>query len=261
MSRLILESLLGLSWTDIIMEKPIDLNFDQKEKLEDCLRRLENQEPIQYVLGITNFYGREFVVNKSVLIPRPETEELVDLIVSRNTGKEPVIADIGTGSGCIAITLKKEIPEAKVYAFDVSDSALQIAMENAFLQQTEIHFEQLDIINQFLPELKIDILVSNPPYISVDETPLMSAQVKDYEPHQALFADHQDPIWIYRKIMERSSPLLNDGAGIFFEINPRFDRHIVELLESNNCIRVEILQDLQGINRMAVGYRKGQDKG
>jgi release factor glutamine methyltransferase len=255
-SRLILESLLRLSWTDIILDKPIFLTDEEKEKLDNCADRLEKQEPIQYILGLADFYGRTFVVNKNVLVPRPETEQLVDLIIGRNILKKPVIVDIGTGSGCIAITLKKEIPEAQVYAFDLSEAALQVAAENAFLQQVEIHFEHLDILNEDPPELNIDILVSNPPYISQDETPLIGVQVRDYEPHQALFADPQDPILIYRQIIARTTALLNDGARIFFEINPRFDHQIVELLEGINCVQVQILEDLQGKNRMAVGYRK-----
>ncbi len=252
-SRLILETLLGVSWTDIIMDKSVALDSEQNEKLKDYLRRLLKQEPIQYILGTTSFYGRPFVVNKNVLIPRPETEELVDLIVRRNTLEEPIIVDIGTGSGCIAITLKKEITGAEVYGFDVSESALKVAAENSFLQQAEVQFEQLDIMEQELPKIGIDVLVSNPPYISTDEAPLMGSLVKNHEPNEALFADHQDPILIYRKIIERSRALLHDRANICFEINPRFDQQVKVLLEDNQCTSVEILEDIHGMNRIVIG--------
>ena len=251
-SRLILESVLGLTWTDIVLDKKLQVNSDQNERLMDCLHRLERQEPVQYILGTTHFYGRQFVVNKSVLIPRPETEEMVEIIIGRNTKKKPVIVDMGTGSGCIAITLKKELPDAEVYAYDISESALEVAVENAFLQQAEIHFQQLDIVSQDLPQFEIDLLVSNPPYISYDDQPSVHAMVKDFEPEVALFADQQDPILIYSKILERCIPRLNEGAWIFFEINPRYSQEVVQILKDSNCQQVEVIPDLQGKERVAL---------
>ena len=164
----------------------------------------------------------------------------------------PVIVDMGTGSGCIAITLKKELPDAEVYAFDISERALEVATENAFLQQTEVHFEQLDVVNQDLPEFKIDLLVSNPPYISFEERPSIDTRVKDFEPGVALFADQQDPVLIYSKILDQCIPQLNDGAGIFFEINPPYSQEVAQILKEYNCQQVEVLPDFQGKDRVAV---------
>jgi release factor glutamine methyltransferase len=244
------------------------------EKLTDldaAVRRVCNHEPIQYITGEAFFYGRKFLVNSDVLIPRRETEELVQYIIHENQGRRNIkILDIGTGSGCIAITLKKEMEDASVSAIDVSEAALKVAAANAQLHQAIINFCQADICasdffmrNEQNKLYHFDIIVSNPPYVRNSEAKSMHKNVVEYEPHLALFVTDKDPLIFYRMIISliqesanTEMDLLKEGGGIFFEVNENLANEVAILLEKNNFKKIRIIQDLQQKNRFVSGKLK-----
>jgi release factor glutamine methyltransferase len=253
----LLESLYGRSRTDVIMNRPLQLSSKEEEKLEEVLERLEQHEPIQYVLGEAPFYEHVFKVNTAVLIPRPETEELVYLICRRHA-QEPglQLLDIGTGSGCIAISLALCLPGAVVSAVDVSPSALKVAQENARLLGANVQFFETDILEGFQPELsRQDIIVSNPPYVRELEKSLMKANVMNWEPHTALFVKDTDPLLFYRRIAHLAGMHLKEGGWLYFEINEAYGKQVADLLEQQGFMEVEILKDLQKKDRMVQAQR------
>ena len=215
--------------------------------------RLQDHEPIQLILGQAHFYGMDLKVNTSVLIPRQETEELVDLIIKRNKKKSPSILDIGTGSGCIALGLKKEIPEAHVDAVDISEAALDLAMENSGNLGINVHFQHLDILHEAILPGHYDIIVSNPPYVTESEKINISKNVLNYEPHSALFVQDNSPLVFYECIVELSRMHLNKNGMLFFEINERYGEEVRILLSEAGFEHVEILRDLNNKNRIATG--------
>ncbi len=217
------EAVLGFSRTDLLLKKEENINQSDLIKLYDYAKALRNGIPLQYVLGDSIFYGLHFFVDSSVLIPRPETEELVELVLKEN--KEPArLLDLGTGSGCIPVSIKKNRPNWEVFACDISDRALQVARKNAFSNSVDVSFFRADILQPdsfkiaSLPPL--DLMVSNPPYIKKEEAQDMSLQVKDHEPHLALFVDHEDPVVFYKKIIDLALDCLNAGGRLYFELNP-----------------------------------------
>jgi release factor glutamine methyltransferase len=240
------------------------------EKIKEIIDRINQSEPVQYVLEETEFYGRKFKVNKNVLIPRPETEELVDLIIKENRKQKKIkVLDIGTGSGCIAITLGKELPEAEVYALDISKEALQTARENALMNNAKVELIEFDIISPvedkqnspYLGQAKLithnlDIIVSNPPYVRESEKKQMHANVLDHEPYTALFVKDEDPLIFYEKIILFAKEHLTNGGKCYFEINEKFGEKIAELFLKNNFSDVRVIKDLQDKYRMAVGVWK-----
>ncbi len=233
------------------------LTAEQLERLQNILAELLTGKPIQYILGVTEFYGLPFKVNPSVLIPRPETEELVEWILSemqkvKNKGFSGRIIDIGTGSGCIAVTLKKNVPGAVVFAIDISEDALRTAEDNAELNETEVNFLNLDILN-FLPDNiipKSDIIVSNPPYVTQDDKKQMHNNVTDFEPHTALFVPEDDPLIFYRAIADFALVNLKPDGYLFFEINENLGNETVELLQQKGFKKIELRQDMSGRDRM-----------
>jgi release factor glutamine methyltransferase len=233
------------------------LTIKQFERLQNILAELLTGKPIQYILGVTEFYGLPFNVNPSVLIPRPETEELVEWILSetqkvKGKGFSGRIIDIGTGSGCIAITLKKNLPGAVVFAIDISEDALRTAEDNAELNETEVHFLNLDILN-FLPDNTIpksDIIVSNPPYVTQEDKKQMHNNVTDFEPHTALFVPEDDPLIFYRAIADFALVNLKPDGYLFFEINENLGNETVELLQQKGFKNIELRQDMSGRDRM-----------
>lgn len=233
------------------------ITTEQYEKLKQILAELLTGKPIQYILGVTEFYGLPFKVNPSVLIPRPETEELVEWILGERQkmkGKKfsGRIIDIGTGSGCIAITLKKNLPGAVVFAIDISEDALRTAEDNAELNETEVHFLNLDILT-FLPDNTIpksDIIVSNPPYVTIVDKKQMHTNVTDFEPHTALFVPENDPLLFYRAIADFALINLMPGGYLFFEINENFGKETVELLRDKGFVNIELRKDMSGRDRM-----------
>ncbi len=247
---LILEYKLGYSKVDVLMKKDEDLNNDVALYCEEALEKLKNHVPIQYILGETEFYGLKFRVNSSVLIPRPETEELVHWIINDYKGKQAKILDIGTGSGCIPITLKKNIHDADVAAWDISEEALITAKSNAELNKADVVFEKQNALDLGSVEAKFDVIVSNPPYVLDKEKELMQNNVLDYEPHLALFVPDNDPLLFYQAIAEFAKTNLNSKGALYFEINESFGDATVQMLEKLGFINIELRKDLFGKDRM-----------
>ena len=211
--------------------------------------RLQNQEPIQYILGFTEFQGRKFLVDQNVLIPRPETEELVQWCIAENATPNPDILDIGTGSGCIAITLKMEIPKSNVHALDCSSKALIAASENAKAYECEIKFYETDILKDNLNDMELDIIISNPPYIRKSEATLMADRVNKFEPHEALFVDDFNPLVFYKRIILLARENLKKGGKIYLEINEAFGKEVRNLFTPDNFNEIELREDINGKNR------------
>lgn len=238
-----------------------DLDKVRKD-LGDVLERLLKYEPIQYIIEQADFYGLKLKVNQNVLIPRPETEELVHLVIAqyKNYKGALKILDIGTGSGCIAITLKKEIPFAEVYAIDISDLALSVAKHNAKVHRQNIHFKQLNILdsNKWSQLSGFDVIVSNPPYIPLSDKTFMHKNVIDYEPHEALFVEDSDPLLFYRDILNFGKNYLNPKGRLFFEIHEQMNNALQKLFEKIKYIDVQLVNDLSGKNRFAIIDKKLQ---
>lgn len=246
----LLEYHLGLRRVDMMhfMEEK-----DLPAKLFDDLERLKVGEPIQYILGQAPFYGREFYVNSSTLIPRNETEELVHLIIKENKTKGLKILDIGTGTGCIPISLALEMPEPEVYGLDVSEEALEIAEKNAKKLNASVIFSSCDVLEEMPLQSDLDILVSNPPYIPEKGKAEMHTNVLDYEPSLALFVPDEDPLIFYRIIAKKGMKLLKEGGKLYFEIHEDYGHEVVSLLEQTGYQEIKLHQDLNGKERMVTG--------
>jgi release factor glutamine methyltransferase len=236
-----------------------ELSSQQSEKLENVLNQLKTGKPIQYILGKTEFYGLTFNVNPSVLIPRPETEELVEwalssmqLTVSSKQFVTGHILDIGTGSGCIAISLKKNLPNFEVSAIDISTDALRTAQENAELNKVEIKFIEADILNlkSEIEHPKFEIIISNPPYVTLHDKTQMHTNVTDFEPHTALFVPENDSLIFYKAIADFAVSHLVQNGLLFFEINESYSDEIVELLIQKGFKNIELKKDMSGRDRM-----------
>ncbi len=259
--RILFSTICGLSYNQQILYKDKEIPENEKKQIFSITERLKKQEPIQYVLGETEFYSLPVKVNPSVLIPRPETEELVDLIIKSPFSKmhpenPPVkILDIGTGSGCIAITLAKYMPHAEVSATDISETALQTARTNASLNKTDIRFFHSDILDTdaaiACTNDDFDTIISNPPYVKNSERESMCPNVLNFEPHIALFVPNEDPLLFYRAIAGFAQKKLVAGGRICFEINPQCDNLITRMLSDKGFTEVEITRDLSGKNRFA----------
>ena len=254
-TQLVFEKVLELQSHKLFLEKIRLLTVDQKERLEQILKRLLTYEPPQYILGEADFYGLKFKVNSSVLIPRPETEELVAWVKSSISNNQSSILDIGTGSGCIAVALSKEFPDAQITATDKSSEALNIASENNSLLKTNVSFLEHDILTTQLDLQRYDVIVSNPPYIGVTEAATMSDNVLKYEPHLALFATDGDDLIFYRKIASEASTALKPGGMLFFEINRLKGPEVVDILKKSGFKNVELRKDLSGDDRMVKGIK------
>lgn len=253
---------LGLRKIDILSDK----SFEKAIDWANIVERLNNNEPIQYILGETEFYGRRFLVNDSVLIPRPETEELVKYIVDKQKKQFPVsnnqlsILDIGTGSGCIAISLAKELQNFKVTAYDISEKALEIAKKNAALNKANVVFEKVDILNnQFLIlNSQLSILISNPPYVTKQEIDRMQKNVLDFEPHLALFVEDSEPLIFYEAIANFAFNNLTDNGLVAVEINETLGEETADVFRRKGFSEVEIIKDIHQKDRFvsAVLYKK-----
>jgi release factor glutamine methyltransferase len=251
---LILEEKKQLKRIDLALRPDLEFSQDEIVVWNSILEQLKKEIPIQYLLGKTSFYGLDFEVNESVLIPRPETEELVEWILSNNRisqeSKNLKILDIGTGSGCIAISLAKNIPNSEVYAIDVSEKALATAKKNAELNNVNVTFinqnilETKDLLQQF------DIIVSNPPYVRNLEKEEIKKNVLDNEPHLALFVEDNDALVFYRKIAELAQKNLSEHGQLFFEINQYLGKEMIDLLEKMNFKNIELRKDIYGNDRM-----------
>ncbi|MCO6499307.1 MAG: peptide chain release factor N(5)-glutamine methyltransferase [Vicingus serpentipes] len=227
--------------------------FSESELLQiiNVVKALKKKKPLAYILGEWEFYGLTLKVDESTLIPRPETEELVSLIVNENSLAKNII-DIGTGSGCIALGIKSKLNNANVYAWDVSEKALEKVKENVLLNQLKINVEQIDILQSKNKTLatKVDVIVSNPPYITEKEKDLMSKNVVDYEPHIALFVPDRNPLLFYEAITDFAILNLKENGKLYFEINEKYGAEVVNLLRVKGMKNVVLHQDMNGKDRM-----------
>ncbi|RGN51492.1 MULTISPECIES: peptide chain release factor N(5)-glutamine methyltransferase [unclassified Bacteroides] len=239
-----------LNMLDIYLGRNIKLSEEELTLLEDVLVRLRKQEPIQYIIGSTQFYGLTLQVNEDTLIPRPETAELVDLIIKENGDKALTILDIGTGSGCIAISLALNLPKARVKAWDISEGALRIATANARTLQAKVNFECKDALHATVESESLDIIVSNPPYITEKEKADMEANVLDWEPASALFVPDEDPLLFYRAIATLGKIALKDNGKVYFEINQAFGEDTYRMMSDLGYHQIEVLKDLSGKDRI-----------
>lgn len=231
-----------------VLDTPQEIDPSQWQQFLNGLDRLSRQEPWQHVLGYAWFFGRKFLVSPDVLIPRPETEELVDLILKSKQGPCRLL-DIGTGSGCIPVTIQLERPHWHISALDISSKALEIARQNAAQFDLPINFMAMDILSD-LPQGSWDVIVSNPPYVKQKEAELMEANVLDYEPHLALFVPDHDPLFFYRRIADIASQVLVPGGLLFFEINEFHGQEMYALLAEYDFLEISLMQDMQGKDRM-----------
>jgi len=251
---IILQDKCGLRRIDIALQPELVLTAEQIRIFDIIKEQLEQEVPLQYILGKTNFYGLDFIVNEDVLIPRQETEELVEWIITANAEKESTVGlrilDIGTGSGCIAITLAKNIPDAVVYAIDVSEKALATARQNAELNSVEVNFLLRNILEVENLESHFDIIVSNPPYVRHLEKHEIRKNVLDNEPHLALFVEDNNALVFYNKISELALNNLNDGGQLYFEINQYLGLEMTELLGDKGFKNIVLKKDIYGNDRM-----------
>jgi len=253
MSDWLIEHLTGTKKTDRISQSKKELSPEQEELLGVYLERLQQFEPIQYILNEAWFCGLRFYVDKHVLIPRPETEELVETVLEGNKSRESLsILDIGTGSGCIAISLKKKLPESIIYALDISKKALRVAKENALKNSVDIVFLHNNILNikaaNDLPAF--DMVVSNPPYITQAEASVMHPNVLLHEPHIALFVPDEDALLFYKAITDFSLQHLKPGGKLYFEINELLGSEVAALLKLKGFSEIQVKKDLQQKNRI-----------
>lgn len=253
LARTLIQNCCGVSHPGLFFDKDIQISDTQKHQIEVILTRLKQNEPIQYVLGTAYFYDLIFKVNPSVLIPRPETEELVDRIISRHRSQVSRILDIGTGSGCIAITLSSHLPEAVVFAADISMDAIDTARQNAEDNKAPVTFIQTNILSRQafddIPGI-FDVIVSNPPYVKQSEKENMEANVLNYEPHLALFVNDDDPLLFYRAIALFGKQKLRKGGTLYFEINAQYGKEVANLLKETGYWSVEIIKDIPGKDRI-----------
>ena len=257
LSMLICCDMLGVDALDIYMGKDIILSACKQRELENIIFRLQKNEPIQYIRGYAEFCGRNFRVAPGVLIPRPETAELVDLIVKENPDARRLL-DIGTGSGCIAISLALHLREMQVEGWDVSLDALTVARENARNLNAWVAFSVTDILNYDADEgisEQYDIWVSNPPYICRKEAAAMSENVIEYEPHTALFVEDHDPLLFYRVIGEAGLKQLVPGGFLYFEINALFGNECADLLNKIGYEKIEVIKDISKRDRFVIARK------
>ena len=252
MARDIIDDILGYSEVELLIKGNEVLSDFVIGKIDSVVERVERGEPLQYVLGWARFEGNRYMVTPDTLIPRPETQELVDIIISRHGEEKDLrVMDVGTGSGCIAISLARGLKFAQVSAIDISQPALEVARENAKMLKTRVNFECRDALS-LTPKRgeKYDIIVSNPPYIAEYERKDMEQNVLDYEPSTALFVPNDDPLRFYRAIASFAVETLSQGGHIYYEINPLFATEMLEMMRGMGYNDIEIINDMQGRKRM-----------
>ena len=258
--RLLMSHITGLSMTQLLAERDFCLSEEQQAWYDEAIVRLKNNEPLQHVMGQCEFYGRKFKCDGRALVPRPETEELVEWIISMHNAQYIIdngfnILDIGTGTGCIALSLAKELAEAEVMALDISAKALNLARENAEILEVEnVVFVEGDILNMddkhVVAKDKYTVIVSNPPYVRECEKKDMEANVLEYDPHTALFVSDEDPLIFYRAIGEFALTHLKDRGALYFEINQYLGRETCDMLVAMGYRNVEMREDINGNPRM-----------
>lgn len=250
LTRIIATEILGIPQMTFFLKDNVELTHEQEATLEDAIKRLQKYEPIQYIQGYSDFCGLRFKVTSATLIPRPETSELVEWIAADHHGKTINILDIGTGSGCIAVSLAHKLPQSKVTAWEISPEALTVAAENSRSNGTEVTFELVDILSYEPTEAQFDIIASNPPYIKENEKSAMHSNVLCWEPHTALFVPDSDPLIFYRTIAEKGLQMLATDGTLYFEINRAHGAETMEMLANIGYTNVELRKDFAGNDRM-----------
>lgn len=254
-AKLLLTQVFGMPVIELYAGKDNSFSADEQKQLDDILIRLQKYEPVQYIIGVESFYGLTFEVDPNVLIPRPETEELIDWIVQENKNAGLRVLDIGTGSGCIAVSLAKNLEDAEVTAWDISEGALQVTARNCRRNGVDVRLEQKDILQLSSSDRCFDIIVSNPPYIAEKEKADMEANVLDWEPGLALFVPDEKPLLFYRKISELGLGMLKPGGRLFFEINRAYGRQTVEMMSALGYRNIELKKDISQNDRMIKAER------
>jgi release factor glutamine methyltransferase len=250
------EHLWGYSQKDLIVNPDRILTPAEEDEVTGFIERLRHFEPIQYILGKTEFYGLPFKVRKGVLIPRQETEELVQSVIKQMAGKTEIkILDMGCGSGCIPITIKKNLPNAEVWACDISETALKVSAENALFNEVFIHIVPYDILSgDSFPEKDFDIIISNPPYVTEGEKRFMMKNVLDYEPELALFVPDNDPLKYYKAIVKTTADNLKPGGAFVFEINENHGESTA-LLMMQYGFKTKLIKDINGKDRILIATK------
>ena len=255
LTRIIATEMLGVAQMTYFLKDDVTLKAEQEAMLFNAIERLKKQEPIQYIQGYSDFCGLRFKVTPATLIPRPETSELVEWIASEHSGKIVNILDIGTGSGCIAISLAHKLPKSNVTAWDISTTALAVAAENSRNNSTEVTFERVDILSYEPKSAQFDIIVSNPPYIKENEKAAMHSNVLDWEPHTALFVPDSDPLLFYRTIAEKGLQMLAPNGTLYFEINRAHGAEATKMLADYGYTNIELRKDFADNDRMIKATR------
>lgn len=251
LAKMLLVEVLGFSTLELFGGKDKEVSEKDLDVLDKMLERLKNNEPIQYVIGRETFCGMTFEVNPNVLIPRPETQELVEWITHEYKATSSCrMLDIGTGSGCIAVSLAKKLPAARVEAWDISEGALEVARRNAGINGVSVAFRLQDVLKAEVSSPSYEVMVSNPPYITHREKMEMEANVLEWEPHTALFVPDTDPLLFYRKIAQLGVKALADGGSLYFEINRAYGKETVEMLQGLGYRQIELKKDMFGNERM-----------
>lgn len=259
---LLIEEYLNLKRIDVSLQPSFEVSEEKLNLLELALKRLLKEEPLQYIIGNTEFYGLQFYVDKNVLIPRPETEELIEWILAEvgkleryKVAKSFSILDIGTGSGCIPITLKTHLSNTTISAIDVSEAALKVAAKNAELNNVIVNFIAQDILNSSKLPSNFDIIISNPPYVRELEKVEIMNNVLDNEPHLALFVENENPLIFYNRIADLAKKHLNQNGQLFFEINQYLGQETVDLLQAKGFKNIQLKKDLIGNDRMILAHK------
>lgn len=258
LSYYIIDHLFKLDKNEIILDRSINISSSELKELHKFLERINDHEPIQYIIGEADFYDRKFIVNPSVLIPRQETEELVQLIIADQKGKKSKFADVGTGSGCIPITLAKELSGSKAYAIDFDPRVIRTAKQNAEKHDVQINFMLIDVLRENFPLQSLDFVVSNPPYVTYADRELMKANVTHYEPATALYVKDEDPLLFYRRIAEISAQSLKPEGKIYFEVNEKYAEDVKSLLEVMDYEDCIVVQDMNGKDRIVHAKLSGE---
>ncbi len=257
MFRVVMEEVMHYTPVDVALREDVVLPAFFDARLDDVMRRLQRCEPLQYILGVAQFHGHTFKVTPATLIPRPETEQLVDRIIDDSGNREDLrVLDLGTGSGCIAISLARALKFAQVTAVDISHEALEVARENAAALHTQVRWLEADMTEMPpMPGGSMDIVVSNPPYIAMSERASMERNVLDYEPGEALFVPDDDPLRYYRAIAALASQVLTDGGKLYLEISQYRGKAVADLLQHAGFADVEVAKDSFGNDRFVIARR------
>ena len=256
LAKMLLVEVFGFSTLELYGGKDKEFSEKHRSVLAEMIRRLQKNEPIQYIIGIESFCGLTFEVDPNVLIPRPETQELVSWIVEDCRADEAVrILDVGTGSGCIPVSLAKQLPKAEVESWDISEGALEVASRNCERNGVKVLLRQKDVLNAAPEGVFYDVIVSNPPYIADKEKVDMEANVLDWEPSLALFVPDEDPLLFYRKIAQLGCDMLKEGGSLYFEINRAYGEETILMLKELGYAQIELKKDSWGNDRMIKAKR------